>query len=235
MAVAERFFESREAMIDAVYEHTINALKSALNDDGEASFLVSGGSSPAPIYQRLSEAEIAWENIKVALVDERWVDYDHDKSNEAFIVKTLLQNNAANAKLVGMKNTSSTAAGGLAQCEEAYQTLARPFTATVLGMGPDGHTASLFPHAQGLDKALETDALCSAITAQQSEVTGDCTERMTLSLAGIANSQHVLLLISGDEKLATYREAMAGGDVAAMPVRAILQQDDVPVTVYWAP
>jgi 6-phosphogluconolactonase len=235
MAVAERFFDSREAMIDAVYEHSINALEAALADAGEASFLVSGGSSPAPIYQRLSEADIDWASIKVALVDERWVDFDHEKSNEAFIVKTLLQNHAANATLMGMKNTAADPQSGQAQCEAAYQTLSAPFTVTVLGMGPDGHTASLFPHAQGLQEALDTRARCSAITAQQSEVTGECTERMTLSLAGIANSQHVLLLISGDEKLATYREAMAGGDVEAMPVRAVLQQDDVPVTVYWAP
>jgi 6-phosphogluconolactonase len=235
MAVVERFYNTPEAMIDAVFEHTIEALTEALADGDAASFLVSGGSSPAPIYKRLSEADVAWNKIKVALVDERWVDFDHDKSNEAFIVKTLLQNNAANAKLIGMKNTAATAADGLAQCEASYQTLPTPFDVTVLGMGPDGHTASWFPHAKGLDEALSSDALCSAITARKSEVTGDCVERMTLSLAGVANSKHVLLLISGDEKLATYREALAGGDVADMPVRAILEQDKVPVTVYWAP
>ncbi|MCP8898291.1 6-phosphogluconolactonase [Gilvimarinus xylanilyticus] len=235
MAVEERFFDTREEMIDAVFAQTIGALEEAVKERDEASFLVSGGSSPAPIYKRLSEADLAWNRVKVALVDERWVDYDHDKSNEAFIVKTLMQNNAANAKLIGMKNTSESAAAGLAQCESAYQTLAKPFDVTVLGMGPDGHTASLFPHAQGLAEALETKNLCSAIKAIKSEVTGDCTERMTLSLAGISNSREVLLLISGDEKLATYREAMAGGDVAEMPVRAVLNQQDIKVTVYWAP
>ncbi|MDO3382168.1 6-phosphogluconolactonase [Gilvimarinus algae] len=235
MSIEERFFDSREQMIDAVFEHSIEALREAIETREAASFLVSGGSSPAPIYKRLSEAELDWDKIKVALVDERWVDFDHDKSNEAFIVKTLLQNNAANAKLIGMKNTSATASYGLAQCEAAYHTLASPFDVTVLGMGPDGHTASLFPHAKGLTEALETKNLCSAISAIKSEVTGDCTERMTLSLAGIVNSRHLLLLISGDEKLATYREALAGDDVAEMPVRAVLKQHDVPVTVYWAP
>ncbi|WP_020209333.1 6-phosphogluconolactonase [Gilvimarinus chinensis] len=235
MAVEERFFDSREAMIDAVFEHSIGALKDAIEKGEGASFLVSGGSSPAPIYKRLSEADLDWSEIQVALVDERWVDFDHDKSNEAFIVKTLLQNDAANAKLIGMKNSSDSAKSGLAQCEAAYQTLPSPFDVTVLGMGPDGHTASLFPHAEGLSEALETKNLCSAITAIKSEVTGDCTERMTLSLTGIVNSRHVLLLISGEEKLATYREALEGNDVAAMPVRAVLHQEEVPVTVYWAP
>lgn len=235
MAVVERFFDSREEMIDAVFEHAIGALQEAVTEREAASFLVSGGSSPAPIYKRLSEADLNWSKIKVALVDERWVDFEHDKSNEAFIVNTLMQNNATAAKLVGMKNSAVSAADGLAKCESDYQKLAAPFDVTVLGMGPDGHTASLFPHAKGLTESLETKNLCSAITAIKSEVTGDCTERMTLSLAGIVNSRHLMLLISGDEKLATYREALAGGDVAEMPVRAVLQQDEVPVTVYWAP
>lgn len=171
----------------------------------------------------------------MALVDERWVDIDHDKSNEAFIRQTLLQNKAAQANLLGMKNSALSAADGLARCELEYQKLPSPFDVTVLGMGPDGHTASLFPHAQGLPESLETSNLCSAINAIKSEVTGDCTERMTLSLKGILNSRHLLLLISGDEKLATYRAALAGDDIEQMPVRAVLQQDQVPVIVYWAP
>ena len=197
--------------------------------------MVSGGSSPAPVYRRLSQADLDWNNVYVGLVDERWVDLDHDKSNEAFVINTLIQNQAKNAHLVGMKNAAATAAEGLTDCENAYQQLASPFDVTVLGMGPDGHTASLFPHAQGLEEALSTKALLSAIDARQSEVTGEFTERMTLSLAGIINCRHLLLLISGEEKLATYREALAGDDVAAMPVRAVLQQKDITVTVYWAP
>lgn len=235
MAVIEKFFESREAMIDAVFEHSIGALSDALRERNAASFLVSGGSSPAPIYKRLSEAELDWEKIQVALVDERWVDIDHDKSNEAFIQQTLLQNNATVAPLTGMKNSAVSALAGVAQCEANYQKLTAPFDVTVLGMGPDGHTASLFPHAEGLAESLEAGNLCSAIKAIKSEVTGDCTERMTLSLKGIQNSRHLLLLISGEEKLATYREALAGDDVSVMPVRAVLQQDVVDVTVYWAP
>lgn len=235
MAVVEKFFDSREAMIDAVYDEVSGALQSALEARNEAAFLVSGGSSPAPIYRRLSEAELDWSHVAVALVDERWVDADHDKSNERFIIDTLLQGNAGKARLLGMKNDAVTARAGRDECEQHYRQLPSPFDVTVLGMGPDGHTASLFPHAEGLEDALSTDALVSAVEAQRSEVTGDCTERMTLSLAGILNSRHLLLLISGEEKLATYRQALAGDDVAAMPVRAVLQQKDVNVTVYWAP
>ena len=235
--VTERLFENRTDMIAALQAECETSLREAIENRGEATFMVSGGSTPEPLYKALSNVDLDWESVYVALVDERWVDFEHDKSNEAFTVKHLIQNKAAVANLVGMKNSAETAADGLDDCESAYQQLAQPFDVTILGMGSDGHTASLFPHAQGLDAALEpeADALCAAIIAKQSEVTGAITERMTLTLAGLLRSKTLVLLITGDEKLAVLRAAQAGSDVKEMPIRAVLQQQKVPVIVYWAP
>lgn len=235
--LTERLFESRQEMVEALHAECVQALSSAVEERGEATFMVSGGSTPEPLYKSLSDADIDWGSIYVALVDERWVDFDHEKSNEAFTVKSLIQNKAAIANLVGMKNTAETPQEGLSDCEAAYQQLAQPFDITILGMGSDGHTASLFPHADGLDAALnpESNELCAAITAKQSEVTGAFVERMTLSLAGLLKSKSLVLLITGDEKLAVLRKAQAGTDVKEMPIRALLQQQKIPVIVYWAP
>ena len=235
--LTERLFENRQDMVAALEAECVAALNQAVEERGEATFMVSGGSTPEPLYKSLSQQDLPWESIYVALVDERWVDFDHDKSNEAFTVKHLIQNKAEAANLVGMKNTADTAQEGLADCEAAYQQLAQPFDITILGMGSDGHTASLFPHANGLEAALNPDSseLCAAITAHQSEVTGAITERMTLSLAGLLKSKVLILLITGQEKLDVLRKAQAGNDVKEMPVRAVLQQDRVPVEVYWAP
>jgi len=235
--LTERLFENRQDMVAALETECISALTRAIEDRGEATFMVSGGSTPEPLYKSLSNVDLPWASVYIALVDERWVDVDHDKSNEAFTVKHLIQNKAAVANLIGMKNTAGTAQEGLADCEAAYQQLAQPFDITILGMGNDGHTASLFPHAEGLEPALNPDSieLCAAIKAHQSEVTGAITERMTLSLAGLLRSRTLVLLITGDEKLAVLRKAQAGTDVAEMPIRAVLQQDRVPVVVYWAP
>lgn len=235
--LTERLFENRAEMIAALQEECLAALRSAIDERGEATFMVSGGSSPEPLYKSLSATDLDWESVYVALVDERWVDFEHDKSNEAFIARTLMQNNAAKANLVGMKNTAEAAPDGLADCESNYQQLAQPFDVTILGMGSDGHTASLFPHAQGLSEALnpEGEALCAAIMAHQSEVTGAITERMTLTLSGLLRSRTLLLLITGEEKLNVLRQAQAGTDANEMPVRAVLQQQQVPVAVYWAP
>ncbi len=235
--LTERLFENRQEMVAALEAECVAALTQAIEDRGEATFMVSGGSTPEPLYKSLSNVDLDWESVYVALVDERWVDFEHDKSNEAFTVKHLIQNKAAVANLVGMKNTAASAQEGLADCEAAYQQLAQPFDMTILGMGNDGHTASLFPRANGLEAALNPDSneLCAAIIAHQSEVTGAITERMTLSLAGLLRSKTLVLLITGNEKLAVLRKAQAGTDIAEMPIRAVLQQGRVPVVVYWAP
>jgi 6-phosphogluconolactonase len=235
--VTEYLFKKREEMIAALEAVCVSALKDAIESRGEATFMVSGGSTPEPLYKSLSHTDLDWSSVYIALVDERWVDFEHEKSNEAFTVKHLIQNKAAAANLIGMKNTAATAQEGLDDCEANYQQLAQPFDITILGMGSDGHTASLFPHSQGLVPALNPDSseLCAAIIATQSEVTGVITERMTLTLAGLMRSKRLLLLITGDEKLAVLRQAQAGSDVNQMPIRAVLQQQLVPVDVYWAP
>src|SRR5690606_8733777 len=132
-------------------------------------------------------------------------------------------------------NSAETPQEGVEDCEAAYQQLAQPFDITILGMGPDGHTASWFPNAQGLQEALTTDALCSAVTAHQSDVTGEEVLRMTLSLKGVLKSKKLYLLLTGNDKLETFRAAQAGTDVSEMPIRALLQQDELDLTVFWAP
>lgn len=235
--LTEKLFESRAQMIAALKDECLTALNHSLDERGEATFMVSGGSSPEPLYKELSNEDLPWESVYVALVDERWVEFEHEKSNEAFVVRTLMQNKAATANLIGMKNSADSATDGLEDCESVYQQLAQPFAVTILGMGSDGHTASLFPHAEGLPDALKPDneSLCAAIYAHPSEVTGAITERMTLTLAGLLRSRSLLLLITGEDKLQVLRQAQAGTDVSEMPIRAILQQQQVPVTLYWAP
>jgi 6-phosphogluconolactonase len=231
--ITEKFFDSKEQYNQALGEDLAVCLSNGIKNDGRAVLMVSGGSSPAPAYKYLSALDLGWDKIDIAMVDERWVDESHEKSNEAFIKSTLMQDKASSANLVTMKNEAATAIDGQPLCQQAYAELKDIFDVTILGMGPDGHTASLFPHANGLSEALTTTDIVAAIDAIKSDVTGDITERMTLTRAGILKSKVIKLLISGDEKLAVYNEAKNGGDVADMPLRAILQQSDVPVEVYW--
>ena len=235
--VKECLFNDRASLFAALAGDCQAHLAKALAANGAASLMVSGGSTPAPLYEALSWSDLDWANVTVALVDERWVDSEHSASNEALIYRSLLINNARKASFVGMKTRASTAAEGCSETEVLYQTVPKPFTVSVLGMGSDGHTASLFPHADGLSEALsaENQRLTAAIMAKQSEVTGTNTERLSLTLTGLMQSEHLIVLLTGEEKLAVFRTAMAEGAVEDMPVRALLHQSKLPVELYWAP
>ncbi len=235
--VQQSLFKTRDELFNSLALACQRHLDKALMETGQASFLVSGGSTPAPLYQTLSQSELDWHNIHVALVDERWVDPDHEASNEALIKQTLLVNQAADAPFTPMKTAAETAIEGQQETEQRYRQLPQPFTIAILGMGNDGHTASLFPHAEGLEQALspEYKQLTVAIMAKQSDVTGPNTERLSLSLHGLQQAKRLVLLLTGEEKLVVFKQALKAGPVEDMPVRAILQQTQVSVELYWAP
>ncbi|MDD2761905.1 MAG: 6-phosphogluconolactonase [Methylomonas sp.] len=235
--VKEFFFEQRHHLVTALAAECQDVLSEAISKHGAATLLVSGGSTPAPLYEALSKMELNWKKTKIALVDERWVDQDSSASNEALIKRTLLINNAKAAEFTGMKNASKTAKAGLSETEENYRKLPQPFSLAIVGMGPDGHTASLFPHAKGLADALKPDSeqLTAAISATQSEVTGPNTERLTLTLSALMKTERIIILFTGEDKLAVFSAAQKEGPVAELPIRALLHQDLVPVELYWAP
>ncbi|HEY7978808.1 MAG TPA: 6-phosphogluconolactonase, partial [Rhizomicrobium sp.] len=121
-----------------------------------------------------------------------------------------------------------------ADLNAAIAAMHRPFDIVGLGMGADGHIASLIPEAAGLARALDRNdpALVRAINPPDVAAMG---ERMTLTLRAILNAHWIVLLIRGDEKLQAYKHALDGADVLAAPVRAVLHQSAVPVSVFWSP
>lgn len=235
--VREFHFEHRSHLFTALAAECLDLLSESLSKNGTATLLVSGGNTPAPLYEALSKFDLAWKKVKVALVDERWVDQEHAASNEALIKRTLLINNAKAASFTGMKTAAERAADGQVETEARYRALPQPFTVAIVGMGNDGHTASLFPHAEGLSEALNTDneQLTAAITAKQSPVTGPNTERLTLTLSALMKCDRLIILLTGEDKLAVFDQAMKPGSVEDMPIRALLNQETVPVELYWAP
>lgn len=235
-AVREHRFEHRDALARALVDITTAAINEGIHQRGSACLMVSGGSTPQPVYRLLASQPLDWHKVSVALVDERWVASDHPASNERFIRHNLLLDDAAAARFIGMKTPAPTASAGLDECQQRYRALPAQPDFCLLGMGADGHTASLFPHALGLTSALAPEApRCVAISAQQSDVTGPYTERMSLSAAAILACRQIVVLITGEEKWAVYRRALAGRGSMEMPVRAVLQQSHTPVSVYWAP
>jgi 6-phosphogluconolactonase len=202
-------------------------LGDAIAARGVASIALSGGRSPRPVLEALSAMALDWEKVVVALVDERWVGPDHADSNERLIRETLLQGAAAKARFVGMKNGAADAYAGQTACEAAYAALPWPLDIALLGMGEDGHTASLFPEAKELAEGLSTSALTLAVTPPAAPH-----QRMSLSASAILKSRHIFLQIGGAAKKAVYDRALAGGPVEELPIRVALCQHQVSVEVW---
>ncbi len=225
-------FRDADELASALADHVADRLERAVSENGQASLVVSGGSTPLQLFEKLSDREIPWEKVFVTLADERWVEPESKDSNEALVRKHLLRNRAASARFVGLKTRAQTASEGEAECAGRLAEIPRPFDVLILGMGGDGHTASLFPGAEKLASAvdMESGRVCMGIAP----VTAPH-ERMTLTLPALLDAREIIVHITGENKRKVYERAAGEGPADEMPIRYILRQEKVPVTVWWAP
>ncbi len=229
---AIKTFPDRRRLAAALARRIADLLTEAVRRDGRAGLAVSGGSTPAALFDQLSQRDLPWENVVVTLVDERWVDPGAPDANERLVRTRLLRGCAAYATFVGLKTPAATAIDGQAACEERLAQVPRPFAALVLGMGTDGHTASLFPGAVELPAAAdpETRRTCVAVTPPAAPHA-----RLTLTLPVILDAGRIFLHITGEDKRRVLQKALQEGPAEDMPVRFILRQQTTPLEVYWAP
>lgn len=186
------------------------ALRAGLAARGAASLMLSGGSTPGPAYEWLGRCGLDWAKITVGLVDERWVAPEDERSNARLVRETLLGGPAAAARFLPMCNGAERPFEATADVAATYRAALRPCDAMMLGMGPDGHTASWFPGATGLETALdETGPLVAGIDASNAPVAGNTPLRMTLTAAALTDVRCAVLLIFGSEKLSLLDDTAA--------------------------
>ncbi|HEX7012411.1 MAG TPA: 6-phosphogluconolactonase [Steroidobacteraceae bacterium] len=230
--VHEHRFPDSLALAHALCGELKVDLEEAIEARGQASLVVSGGRTPVKLFEQLSAEPLDWAKVRVTLADERWVETNSSESNERLVREKLLTGRAATAHFVGLKNPAPTPEAGADWATRALTRVPRPFDVVVLGMGEDGHTASLFPGSMALARALDPSAApaCIAVNALKPPHA-----RVSLNLAALLDSRRIVLHIEGDTKWQVYQQARQPGPPAELPVRAILQQREVPVDVYWAP
>jgi 6-phosphogluconolactonase len=220
------------ALAAGLADNIAASLSQAIAQRGLASLVVSGGNSPVKLFQTLSTRPLDWSRVCVALADERWVEPTEAGSNEKLVRDNLLRDAAAAARFAGLKNAAPSPDLGAISAWETFARVPRPFDVTVLGMGDDGHTASLFPRSPNLPNALNlsTAAGCIGMRAPT-----EPHARLSLNLSALLGSRLVYILLLGEAKLKTFTAASGPGPVEDMPVRAVLRQDRTPVEVVWAP
>ena len=222
--------DSAEETAGRLADHVGAVLSRRLARAGAATLAVSGGSTPVRFFECLSHKDLDWPRVTVVLADERWVPETDAASNTALVKKWLLQNRAAGARLVSLIEPGQGAQQALPLLEQRLKQLALPLDVLVLGMGNDGHTASLFPDAPELPFALSAPAgERVAIMTPPSQLQ----TRSTLTLPVLESAGFTALLLRGEEKLSAFRRAAeAPGEVSDMPVRAFLKTG---LTIYWSP
>ncbi|MCB1664416.1 MAG: 6-phosphogluconolactonase [Pseudomonadales bacterium] len=223
-------FEDDSALVAELATAIADDLQSAIDQHGRAAMAVSGGSTPVGLFRALSVKDIAWSKVVVTLVDERWVPENHADSNAALVRRHLLQNKAAKARFVGLKNDTSDPFLAVLDVEARLNMKVLPLDVVVLGMGEDGHTASFFPAGEGLDEALNSvERVCCGVRPPSAPH-----DRMTLSLQTLLGARQLYLHIVGQKKLTVLEVAMAPGPVQGLPVRAVLHQSRVLLEIYYA-
>jgi len=227
--ITEREFDSREAASLAAAEYIGTALATQLEAQSSAALIVGGGTSPVQCFKALANTDIGWPRVQVLLSDERWVSPQDDDSNEKLIRQNLLQESAKDAQLLAMFDASASIEQQCETVQKAIVSQSTKFSCAFLGMGEDGHFASLFPDAENLDEGLDYDGASYCIPVKTA---ASPHMRMSLTMAALLQSESILLLIFGEKKREVYEQAKRDPD--AYPVSRLMAQTRVPVHVFWA-
>jgi 6-phosphogluconolactonase len=225
-------FADLAAAAAALAEQLVATLQQGLATHGAASLALPGGRTPLPLFKALKDAPLDWSRVALTLTDERWVPESDPGSNAALLRSSLLSGRAGAARFVPLYDGSPTAEGASAGVWRGLQSLRRPFEAVVLGMGEDGHFASLFPGNAELTAALDPYArpACVAMQAPAAPV-----ERLSLNLAALRQARRLFVLITGKAKQDLLLQACRRDASGEWPVCALLSLRHPLIEVYWAP
>ena len=204
-------------------------LTEAIRKRGRASMAVSGGSTPTPLFKEFSLLSIDWAKVDLTLVDDRWVDAKNSDSNELLVRTHLIKNKATKVNFIPLKNDSKTAKEGQKISEEMLKNITLPFDVVVLGMGSDGHTASLFPCSEELPNAMDLNNSNYLISTSPKTAPY---QRLSLTARVIIDAKNVFLHLNGSSKLHTLESAMEYKDSSRMPIYTFLENG---LSIYWSP
>ncbi len=227
MAWSLREFADAQSQVAALAEAARACLERALHERGQAVLAVSGGRSPIPLFARLRELDLDWSRVTLTLVDERLVPAGHPDSNEGLVREHLLQGRAAKARLLGL---ATDPALDLAECVRRAAREIPAVDLALLGMGDDGHTASLFAAAPGIQAALDPenpDRYVGVVPPAAPHA------RISMTLSALLHCPGLLLSIAGQAKRRVF-DAACADPRSALPVARLLHQSRATVRTYWA-
>ena len=225
-------YDSVEEMADAVAGDIGFIVESAIDARNEALLAFPGGATPRPIFAKLATAKLPWRRVTIIPTDERLVPMDSDLSNIREIAKTFLPLGARAVPITG-DIPDYRAAGNSADAR--LQDLPWPPDLAWLGIGKDGHTASIFA-GPDLEDALNAPNARRAVGVMPEPMPEDApVARVTLTRAAILSARTILITIRGQEKRDLLERAIEDGQSSRLPIGRVLAEAEQPIDIHWCP
>ena len=226
-------YDDAAEMADAVAGDIQFILESAIDARGAAVIALAGGKTPVPIYAKLAAAKLDWKRVTIVPTDERIVPLGDAKSNVTMIAKAFLPKGARVIPIVPQTTPDYKAAGRSA--DALLQDLHWPLDLCLLGVGGDGHTASIFP-GPDFDEALSGPRERRALGVMPDPLPVDAPlPRVTLSRAAIVSAKALMIAVTGDAKRTVIEQAIKQGAGSPRPIGRVLADAELPVDIHWAP
>lgn len=216
-------FPNIEELSQAFADFAATTLQNTLAHKPQATLVVPGGNTPRYYLPALAKCKLPWDRITVTLSDERWVDVNDEQSNEHLVKQHLMNHLPANTRFVGLKTQHNDPFAAVDEIHQRLDSLPLPLSLTVLGLGEDGHIASLFP---GMNPDLLSRHHCVAAAPPLAP-----SPRISLSLAILADSEHVALVVVGKAKRRLLDQLNENPN-QEIPLSWLLQRTQSPITIF---
>jgi 6-phosphogluconolactonase len=226
-------YDDAAELADAVAGDIQFVIESALDARGSAVIALAGGKTPLPAYEKLAKAKLDWKRVTIIPSDERIVPLGDPLSNVTALGKTFIPKGARVIPVVPKATDDYKAAGRSA--DALMQDLHWPLDLCMLGVGGDGHTASIFP-GPDFDEALNGPRERRALGVMPDPLPPEApVARVTLSRAGIITARALLIAVTGKDKRKVIEDAIKQGAGSTYPIGRVLADVELPVDIHWAP
>ncbi|MFL6733723.1 MAG: 6-phosphogluconolactonase [Sphingomicrobium sp.] len=225
-------YDSVDELADAVSGDVGFIIESALDARDAALIAVPGGNTPIPIFAKLTERKMHWRKVTVIPTDDRLVAVDNELSNARLLARSFMPS-GARVLPIATVNDDYRAAGNAADAR--LQDLPWPPDLVWLGMGTDGHTASIFA-GPDLQDALDAPKARRAVGVMPDPLPPEApVARVTLTRASILAARTLIITITGQEKRDLLEQAIADGQSSRLPIGRVLAEAEQPIDIHWCP
>ncbi len=223
-------YEDIDELAEAVAGDVGFIIESALDARGQTLIALPGGKTPAPIYEKLAAMPIKWKHVTIIPTDDRLVAVDNPLSNAAMLAKAFMPK-GARVLPIASENKDHKAAGNAADAR--LQDLHWPPDLVWLGVGGDGHTASIFA-GPDLDDALNAPKARRAVGVLPDPLPPEApVARVTLTRNSILSARTLMIVLTGDDKKVMLERAIKDGPLSSLPVGRVLADAEQPIDIHW--